>query len=1160
MFKIKKLNTKQTFLIIDKKMIKNSISLIGKENKMIKFSVNHYNNLKKAKNINSIAFIKNKLQIINITHIIFFSIIFFSIICLNKQIYSLTNLNFNYEIILTIKGTGNQIILNKTDFGFLPNSISVNGQEQYPPDFIAYNLTKEENIIILTFNKSLTNFHKMFSYVSNLTKIDFSNFDSSLITNMSYMFNHCKNLMSINFNNFIASSVIDMTAMLYDCGNLASLDLSYFNASNVVSMKAIFYKCSSLISLNISSFNTSRVNDMSYMFYRCYNLTYLDLSHFNVLNVVNTSYMFSYCYNLTSINLSNFITSSVTDMIYMFRNCSNLISLDLSYFNTSNVISMYGMFRDCSNLLSINLGSFITSSVKDMTGLFYGCSNLISLDLSNFDTSKANINLIFSLINNDIIFCNNRTEHTNLNDLMKNYTNNCSHICFKNQKKIVENEKKCILNCYDDINYNYEYNNMCYEKCPEGTIDISNSYKCEIFRNDSNNEQIDIIEKQNVDIGTEIISNSYLFNNDNYISHVTNIITTDKITDNNNILNFSEKMSQDNIFKENINLENQYNLTNQKLIDFIRNMILNRTIIYSDIIDKNNNLLIKENNNIYEITTLDKLKNNGNNISKINLDNCENKLKTIYNIDRNLSLILFKIDYYIEGLLIPFIGYELFHSLNNSLLDLNYCSNETSNITIPVEINEEEVYKYDPNSEYYTDDCSPYTTNNGTDILLIDRQNEFIDNNMSLCENNCSFEKYDEKEKIVVCKCLIKKKQIILSEVLNNTNILNNEFSNNSPNTVTMKCYYVLFTKEGIVNNIESYILIFIITIFISLSILFYKCGYQFLIDEMSEIILLKEGGKNNNYNIYDTKDEGEKNLGPKNNKQNKNKEKIITFKKRKKVKKKKKGVIKIKGKNNSSKIETKEFSNIGLKINFNNNPNLKSNESNENSMNFIDYELNNFSYENALKYDKRTHIKYYFSLVKSKHPLIFIFILSDYNSKIIKLSIFLLFFSIIYTTNTVFFNEDIIHQIYKEGFYNIVNLLPQMTYSFIISHSLFLIIKHIFLSERNIIEIKHEKDLKNVNDKMLDLKKCLAIKYVCFYVFGTIILIFVWYYLSTFGAVFQNSQKHLIKNIFVSLALSFIYPFIINLLPCIFRFLSLKDEKSQRKSLYNFSKIIQFI
>ena len=40
----------------------------------------------------------------------------------------------------------------------------------------------------------------------------------------------------------------------------------------------------------------------------------------------------------------------------------------------------------------------------------------------------------------------------------------------------------------------------------------------------------------------------------------------------------------------------------------------------------------------------------------------------------------------------------------------------------------------------------------------------------------------------------------------------------------------------------------------------------------------------------------------------------------------------------------------------------------------FNDYEINNLSYDEALKYDKRSYCKYYLSLLRTKHLLIFTF------------------------------------------------------------------------------------------------------------------------------------------------------------------------------------------
>ena len=62
-----------------------------------------------------------------------------------------------------------------------------------------------------------------------------------------------------------------------------------------------------------------------------------------------------------------------------------------------------------------------------------------------------------------------------------------------------------------------------------------------------------------------------------------------------------------------------------------------------------------------------------------------------------------------------------------------------------------------------------------------------------------------------------------------------------------------------------------------------------------------------------------------------------------------------------------------------------------ENIKNYIDEEINGFSYSLALKYDKRTYCQYYISLLKTQHNLISaLFNNNDYNSKIIKINWYL--------------------------------------------------------------------------------------------------------------------------------------------------------------------------
>ena len=82
------------------------------------------------------------------------------------------------------------------------------------------------------------------------------------------------------------------------------------------------------------------------------------------------------------------------------------------------------------------------------------------------------------------------------------------------------------------------------------------------------------------------------------------------------------------------------------------------------------------------------------------LGKCEEILKDKYDIKEEQALLIFKIDYYQPGSSIPIIGYEIFHPVNKSKLNLSYCKDELINFNIPVSIDESNLFKYDPNNAY----------------------------------------------------------------------------------------------------------------------------------------------------------------------------------------------------------------------------------------------------------------------------------------------------------------------------------------------------------------------------------------------------------------------------------------------------------------------------
>ena len=60
------------------------------------------------------------------------------------------------------------------------------------------------------------------------------------------------------------------------------------------------------------------------------------------------------------------------------------------------------------------------------------------------------------------------------------------------------------------------------------------------------------------------------------------------------------------------------------------------------------------------------------------------------------------------------------------------------------------------------------------------------------------------------------------------------------------------------------------------------------------------------------------------------------------------------------------------------------------------------------------------------------------------------------------------------------------------------------------------------------------------------------------FGAVYPNTQLYLLKDTLLSFGQSLILPFVINLLPGLFRIPALANRRIKRKCLYYLSRILQ--
>ena len=541
---------------------------------------------------------------------------------------------------------------------------------------------------------------------------------------------------------------------------------------------------------------------------------------------------------------------------------------------------------------------------------------------------------------------------------------------------------------------------------------------------------------------------------------------------------------------------------------------------------------------------------------------CEDLLREKYNISKNESIYIKKIDVYEEGMKIPKIEYDIYYKSGNCLkkVDISICKNTKITLSIPIIINQNENLDIlNISSKYYNDICYIASSNKGTDISLTDRKNEFINENKTVCQDDCDFSKYNYTTKKATCECKVKEssnyfnvmkinKEKILQSFIDIKNILNIKL---------IKCHEQLFNKYGIKSNIAFYIILSTIIFHILVILIFYIFKKKAIDEKIKNIYF-----KITHLNLI--KDNKKEKMTKKRTKTQKIKDSSsMPFKKVKKEK-----YIKNKKKN---KYKLKYSHNYNITLNFTNyqDQNHNSNQKKENIKikskeinDCTDEELNNLSYKLALKYDKRTYFEFYLSLLKTKHIFIFSFCYNkDYNSQIIKIDLFFMNFIMNYTINALFFNDETMHKIYiDQGSFNFIYQLPQIIYSTLISAGLSIPLELSALSEISLIELKKIKSKSNLHKRINELKRIINIKIILYFIISCIFLFCFWYYLSMFGAVYRNTQYHLIKDTLISFSLSLIYPFFIYLIPGIFRIPALSNIKNKRKCLYNINLLFQMI
>ena len=462
--------------------------------------------------------------------------------------------------------------------------------------------------------------------------------------------------------------------------------------------------------------------------------------------------------------------------------------------------------------------------------------------------------------NNTTICTDYLTQFDNLNtsniyiNCYNNNTINSQYICLRNP--LFDLSEKYLLKCginYHQI-YNDSINNNSFINCFNSldnyfyidSSDIISYYKpcystckkCLINGNDINHNCIECNDDYPI----------YTTNN-NYKNCYEEVITTENIEgtiketikETSNII-ITEKINVITTEKINVITTEKINVITTEKIEGTINIVTKANIIMENIIntfdqsfiDEGNNMEKKEENVIFTLTSSENQKDETKNKNKttIDLGECESKLRKFYNISEDRYLYILKLDVFVPGVNIPKIEYEVYFPLyNDALIKLNLtiCEGTEVDVFIPVKINNDDMDKHNKSSDYYNDVCYKTTSDKGTDISLSDRKNQFAENSMSLCEEDCSLASYNETQEKAQCSCMVKINIPLLNEVTIDKKKLLDGFTDikNFANIYFLKCYKSVLKGEYLINNYGFFIFAFSLGFYVILFFLFF-CKYYY--------------------------------------------------------------------------------------------------------------------------------------------------------------------------------------------------------------------------------------------------------------------------------------------------------------------------------------------
>ena len=448
--------------------------------------------------------------------------------------------------------------------------------------------------------------------------------------------------------------------------------------------------------------------------------------------------------------------------------------------------------------------------------------------------------------------------------------------------------------------------------------------------------------------------------------------------------------------------------------------------------------------------------------------------------------------------------------------------------------------------KFFNDLCYSYSESKN-DMILEDRI-KYIYQNYSLCEIGCTYNNIDTEYMNIVCNCKIQ-----ANDNTSNVNVTSLFFEQPKDigfldsNIGVIKCYNLVFSFKNKSNNIGFILFSVIVIVYIIFIICFCRNGIkpikEYLNKEMTEkgYLTKKEnkegcnGDANPNKRKKAIKVIKKKNINLNNNnliqknnnkrekKENSKSNSILELVNKKKEKDKKS--------NKGSDIESNNMNNFGIvKINLNKYKKYIPLDSNQS--------LHNYTFDEAIKYDKRHIFRIAYIYLLSKQIIFRTFLQrSPLELYPLRFTLFIFMFSCDLALNALFYFNDNISKKYHYAknlfLFTFSNNITIIIYSTLCSYFLITLlsklsnssnaIRNVFASVEQKIKFKkkfkvNDRIKKDTYNKIENILQKFKYKIAVLLIIETILILFFGYFVTAFCHVYPSTQMSWLLDSFLSI------------------------------------------